>query len=518
MSGKNVSILNLPPGVFRNASQYAAGKRWYNVNLVRWFEDILVPVGGWVKTNTLASGTQPVRKAISWRDLLKDPWFALGAADKLWGAQVLGVAQYVFQDITPSGLGWNPGGGIGYGRAAYGSGGYGVDDTSGVNPDSNALWSLDNFGKVLVGVHSQDGRLVSWDPSAAPGVAAPVANAPLDNQIVITTEEEYVMVMGGKNNPRRVQWASKRTLTEWSPTPTNSAGTFDLRTSGAIVSAVRVNEGILVVTDSDVHMIEYIGPPDYYGRRRISEEGGCIGQNCAVATPRGVIWLGGSNFWLYNGSVSRVPCSVSALVFYQGDISQSHLVHMGINEYAQELWINYPMLGDTKPGQYAFISYANDYYWSYGALERTAWMNPVWQRKPIAVNGLDIYSHEVGSTNDGVSRNGTVFAETGAMEIGDGDEIMKIDRIYPDISEIAAPGLQGPDTQAAVDAVTMTFKLRQAPDGPEHTYGPVSLNNAAGYSTVRMRARQVVMRIDQIKDTLWRVGKLRVRAKPSGKR
>jgi hypothetical protein len=138
-------------------------------------------------------------------------------------------------------------------------------------------------------------------------------------------------------------------------------------------------------------------------------------------------------------------------------------------------------------------------------------MNPCWQTKPVAVEGQKFILHEVGDTDDGASRNGKVYAESGAIEIGDGDVNTKVDRIWPDISALAGE-------PEANDAVTMTFKLRQAPDAPMRTYGPVSLANPQGYSTVRFRARQVVIRIDQIKDRLWAVGKTRLRVKEAGKR
>jgi hypothetical protein len=338
------------------------------VNWVRWLNELLLPIGGWVVNFTFTGASvQPIRNMMSWRDLLKDPWFAAGSSDRLWGVKVDGAAStFSRYDITPVGLANNPGGLVGYGRGAYGSGAYGLDINSSVQPDAHALWSLDNFGKLLVAIHSQDGRLFSWDPVTPSTVAAPVITAPIDNTLVITTEEEYVMVMGGKNHPRRVKWASQRSLTDWTPTEVNTAGGFDLRSNGAIIAAVRVQGGILVLTDTDIHMIEYVGPPNYYGRRRISEEGGILGKNSIVSTPRGAIWVGGSNFWSYDGAVSKVDCPISGKVFFTSDLTQQYLCHMGINEAFQEVWFFYPKTGSTIADQYAVMSYSNEPYWTLG--------------------------------------------------------------------------------------------------------------------------------------------------------
>ena len=39
--------IQIPPGFFRNATQYQAKNRWYDGNLVRFSEGRLRPIGGW---------------------------------------------------------------------------------------------------------------------------------------------------------------------------------------------------------------------------------------------------------------------------------------------------------------------------------------------------------------------------------------------------------------------------------------------------------------------------------------
>ena len=40
--------LKIPAGIYRNGTEYQAMGRWYDSNLVRWFEGTLRPVGGWL--------------------------------------------------------------------------------------------------------------------------------------------------------------------------------------------------------------------------------------------------------------------------------------------------------------------------------------------------------------------------------------------------------------------------------------------------------------------------------------
>jgi len=39
--------LELPPGIYRTGTTYMAVGRWWDGNLVRWYEGALRPVGGW---------------------------------------------------------------------------------------------------------------------------------------------------------------------------------------------------------------------------------------------------------------------------------------------------------------------------------------------------------------------------------------------------------------------------------------------------------------------------------------
>ena len=38
--------LEIPPGLYKNGTEYQAAGRWTDANLVRWFENTLRPIGG----------------------------------------------------------------------------------------------------------------------------------------------------------------------------------------------------------------------------------------------------------------------------------------------------------------------------------------------------------------------------------------------------------------------------------------------------------------------------------------
>jgi hypothetical protein len=519
MSGDNIPILTIPPGVWRNGTQYAAGKRWYDANWVRWLDNQLTPIGGWNKTSRVyGTSADVIRDAFSWRDNNKKPWRVVGSEEHAFTTyERLDSVEPTppVYDITPADLDFTPPPPRGYGRDAYGSYTYGRDLPATV--DAVGQWSFDNYGRQLVAVHSQDGRLFMWDPTTPTTKAAVVANAPINNTLVIVTDERMVMVLGGKGNPRRVKWCSRENLTDWTPTAENTAGGFEIESSGTIVSAVKVQGGVLVLTDSDVHIIEYIGAPNYYSRRRISDETSCFSKNALISVTGGAFWLSEEGFWRYDGVVSPVPSPVDTEVLKNGNLSRQHNVFLGYNGHNREVWCFYPKLGVTgDANRYVFLSLYAEPYWSMGRLRRTAWLNPIWETNPYMYVGNVEYRHEDGVYADEVSRIGSVWATTGEFEIGEGDQVMRVDRIYPD-SLITEDGEE--DVNIVPPGYSLTFKLRQAPLAKRRTVPTVNMDTIPkGYKGTRFRARAISMRVDQTKDAIWIMGKLRLRMKESGAR
>lgn len=504
--------LALNPGLNYDVSQYMAKMSWWDGNLVRWNENnLLEPVGGWQTLYTLTGPAYPIREVFSWTNNSSVPYVAYGSLDK---AIVRKVSDNTEWDITPSDLTSTPSGAVGFGSGSFGIGRFGYDSSnnSGGGADlkfSDGYWTFDNWGENLIGVHSNDGRLLQWLPSTPTTDFAVVSNAPVGNRLCITTDERHVMVMGGLNNPRRVKWCSREDITLWTAAADNSAGGWELDTSGTILAAIKVPQGILVATDIDIHLIEYIGPPDYYSRRLITDETGVVSPKALAPLPNGALFTGTNSFWRFNGGVTKIPCSLSTFVFKQGNLNKPIACFMGINEEKQEVWFFFPASGEVEASRYVNLKYSTDNsWWSKGELIRTAWHNPVWTSKPLAVNNLTVYEHESGWTDNGSERD--VYAETGAFELATGKSNMAVSCVYHD-TVLASDYASGDPLP-----YELTFKLARAPQGPTREYGPVELNVTAGYTTLRFKSRQASMKVTETVAGDWALGLTRLTVKPIG--
>ena len=180
--------LQIPPGVYKNGTDYQSKGRWNFSNLVRWFEGTIRPIGGWRKrTETQLTGS--ARGLINWRDNNNNRRIAIGTHSKLYALS----ESNTLTDITPSSFVVGDADAvlkIGYGYSTYGSYAYGVPrpDIGSYSPATT--WSLDTWGEYLVGCSTKDGRLVEWQLNVANDAVA-ITNAPTSCTGLITTQERF---------------------------------------------------------------------------------------------------------------------------------------------------------------------------------------------------------------------------------------------------------------------------------------------------------------------------------------
>jgi hypothetical protein len=429
--------------------------------------------------------------------------------------------------------GFNPGGATTMPTAGYGSGKYDgtappqkysavgrTSANSGGAPGlttAAATWSFDTFGQTIVAVMTTDGKLWQWDPTSPSAVIRPGidgtptdANTPINNIAVFVTNEDFVLVLGADGQGRKIKWPDIGTTTVWTPTTTNAAGSIQLNTSGRCMAGARVGQQNLVWTDVDVHLVNFIGSPGIYGPIRLSEGCGLIGPNAYGVTDVAYWWSQGG-FFRYNGIVQPMDCEVQDYIFRNTNFTQSAKIYGEVNTRYNEMTWLFPSLNSNENDSYVTYNYKMN-VWSFGLQSafgaRTVWIDRGTFPLPFAVDPAGhIYEHDVGFLADGVSRVGQIFAQSGPAEIGNGEQIIYSNLLLPDLD-------------ADVDSsITLTFRTRFAPMGPETLNGPIALvPNAEGYIPIRVTGRQTAVRLDMVVDADWSMGRARLKVAGGGGR
>jgi hypothetical protein len=488
--------LKIPPGVYRNGTEYQSAGRWYDANLVRWYENTLRPIGGWRKKSTTAL-TGKCRGILTWKTNSGARYIAAGTQSKLYAMD----ENNVIKEITPTGIASGRAdavSGTGYGYNTYGSFAYGV-----ARPDAGAVapattWSLDTWGEYLVACSDTDGKLYEWQLGfATPTLAVAITNAPTGCAALLSTAERFLFALGASSNPRLVKWSDQEDNTTWTAAATNQAGDFELNTVGSLKCGKRVRGINLLFTDVDVHTATYVGLPYVYQFERAGSGCGVISSQAVAAIDSAAIWMSRSGFWIFDGYVKPLPCDVSDYVFTNMNYNQASKVYAVHNSKYGEVWWFYPSSSSNEVDSYVTYNYREG-HWNIGTLGRTAGVDRGVYLNPIMVDADGyIYEHEVGYNYD----SGTVYAESGPYEIGVGENIMSVRQVIPD--------------EMTLGEVQISFKSRMYPTSVETTHGPYS---ASQPTDARFSGRQVKIRYTGAVLDDWRVGVTRVDAIAAGKR
>ena len=488
--------IKLPPGVYRNGTEYQSQGRWYDANLVRWFEGTMRPVGGWVK-ESLIQIDGVCRGLFAWKSNDYVRRAIVGTNTKLYA-----YAGGSYQDITPSGFIEGRVDSVyqlGYGISAYGTGDYGVERPGLGLVLECATWSADNFGEYPVACAPHDGHIYYWDLAASQ--ATTVTDAPTDCRGVVVTPERFLTALGAGGNPRKVQWADQESLTDWTPSATNQAGDFELATSGTIMTSRRMRGQTLIWTDTDIHAMNYIGTPYVYSFERVGAFCGAAGPNSVAALDSSAYWMGTNGFFMYDGVVKPIPCDVQDYVFSDINKVQAAKIYAGANTSFGEIWWFYPSGESTENDRYVVYNYREG-HWTIGDLARTAWTGSGVFEFPLATSPDGyLYDHESGWTADGAPLTSTRFATSGPVEIGNGDNVIVAQQLLPD--------------EKTQGQATISFITKFTPQGTPVTYGPYTLTP---YTPVRFTGRQIEMTVNGASDADWRVGIIRVDGVPGGRR
>lgn len=505
--------LALPRGMSANGTMYQNAGMWYDGDRVRWHNGLLTPIGGWEVFNTTAGPLDQV---------LADPTTAKSRALKGWklndgsNVYVVGANTGLFAfnratptvyDITPDDFISQPAGPLvydGYGMWFYGTGAYGTRRPYEEQSSTIFNWCLRNWGQnLLAAQRGKPSKLYEWDATLL-NKAVAVANAPEDFDCFHVTPQRIVVTAGAATEPRLVQWSTSENNTEWAPTIQNQAGFQILSGAGRFVEIVGFRDQTLLISETDVHSMRYLGPPYVHGFDQIGQDCGCSTGAAVVATDDFVVWPGSGDFFVYDGSIRRLHCPV--MDRFRRNISEVNYGKMVgfVNAEWSEVWWLY-QAGDDDIDSYIVWDFKDD-HWYTGTTTRTVGGVLPLLNGPVMM-GADgyLYKHELQGVVPGESAS-EVYVESGPIEIKGGNATQYFDYIQPDFID------QG--------SVNVTIFGRDRPTAPEVAFGPYNITYPANTSQpvpCRARGHTIRVRIEGASST-WELGNLRINMLNTGGR
>ena len=341
-------------------------------------------------------------------------------------------------------------------------------------------------------------------------------------QLLVSQNDKHLLAFGatpyggGNFDPMLIRWASQDEPFQWVPAATNSSGFFRVSRGSRIVRAIPSRQEILVYTDTTLYSMQFTGTTDVFALQEMAD-------NISVMSPRGfasannvTYWMGFDKFYFYSGRVETLPCTLRNYVFEDFNYEQQNQVVSGTNEGWNEVWWFYPSANSTVNDRYIIFNYLEK-IWYYGQIERSAWLDSPLRTYPQAVGGVNLYNHEKGVNDDALPM--TSYIITSDFDVGDGENLLLIRRILPDINFSGST--------AAAPKVMLTMRPRNFPGAnysgtnqPEVTLSTtVPVEQYTEQVFIRARARQMGFKIESTElGVQWQLGAPRLDGRADGKR
>jgi len=433
--------------------------------------------------------------------------------------------------------------GSGFGVGGYGTGGFGLGTTQPSVPGTAITatdWSLDNFGENLI-ANPTGGAIYYWSPSGALQNAQIVGGqAPLVNDGCFVAMPQRQVVAWGSSftlqpDPLLIRWSDVGDSSVWIGTATNQAGSYRIPQGSKIVTCLQGPQQGLIWTDLDLWSMQYIGAPLVYGFNKIGSNCGAISRKCVGQLGNVIYWMSQKQFFVNAGDGPKpLPCPVWDVIFQNlksgndgNGIPYTQHIRCAPNSQFNEIMWFYPSANGNGEND-SYVKYNTVLnQWDFGSLGRSAWIDQSVLGPPIGA-GTDnyLYQHEIG--NDAAVGNTTTAMassmQTGFFSIAEGDQIMFVDQIWPDMKWGTYSGNQNATVYVTLywtnypgDATVTTGSYSGFPSNSVFS-ATFPMTQATEYISCRIRARLIAVNISsQDVGTFWRLGGIRYRAAPDGK-
>jgi hypothetical protein len=234
--------------------------------------------------------------------------------------------------------------------------------------------------------------------------------------------------------------------------------------------------------------------------------------------------MGVEAFYVFDGTVKKVPCTVQEYVFRNINLVQAQKFHVGVNSQFNEVTWWYCSAGVNYIDRFVTYNYLEN-TWHIGSMPRTAWVDVGTYTKPLGcqyfptsdaptistVYGLTagrslVYNQESGfnAVNDPL----VSYLQAGYFDIGDGDQVMFMKRFIPDFKN-----------QVGDIEVQLFLRLYPQATATSSSLDPYVIAPDTQKVDTRARGRQMSMRItSDAVNGRWRFGTWRVDIQADGMR
>ena len=454
--------------------------------------------------------------------------------------------------------------GYGFGISTYGGvvtggadTGWGIAVAASTQTLEPGLWSLDTFGNVLIATIA-NGRTYTWNSNDAAKFTTRASvnttnflttlNPVASRLSLVSPTTQHLIHFGtcttyndaSTQDDMFIRFSNNEEINSYDVKATNTAGTFRLQDGTKIMGALTAKETILVWTDSSLYTMKFVGAPFTFGFEQVGTNCGLIGKNSAVEIDGVAYWMSNNGFFMFDGTVKSLPCSVEDYVYDDIDTTKGQQINAGLNNLFTEVTWWYPTTGSDFNNRYVSYNYgetmklpAGNWYTGTNANSiRTSWTDTLVYPRPyatkynesaagtfpavIGVTGLGqtvYFEHETGT--DQINPDGSTTALTSfiqsfefSLQKDQTEYFLAMRRFLPNFK-----------TLTGNNNITLAVTDFPATDATATALSPFVVTSSTNFVDTRARGRYASIKLQNTAaGETWRFGTFQVDLQPDGRR
>ena len=423
------------------------------------------------------------------------------------------------------------------------------------------LWSLDNFGQVLIATIA-NGKTFTWNAGAATPLTtrastttsgfATGSNPTASRVTLVSPTTRHLIHLGTETtigdtttqDDMFIRFSDQEDINDYAATAINTAGDFRLQDGTKIIGAIKAKEVILIWTDNALYTMKFVGAPFTFGFEQVGTNCGLIGKNAVVEIDGAAFWLSNNGFFMFDGTVKSLPCTVEDFVFNNFNTTKGQQVAAGLNNLFTEVTWYYPSNNSDFNDKYVVLNYGEK-CWYTGTEARTSWMDATIYPRPYAtkydssgigtfpevigerdLGGTKYFEHEIGTdqvNEDGSTTTVSSFIKSYDIDLEQrqrnaqgrasgpkvsGEVFLAMRRFVPDFKTLAGNA-----------KVSLAIKRYPQQSDSTTTLSPFTIDSSTTKKDTRARGRFVNVKIENDSNgEEWRFGTLRLDLQPDGRR
>lgn len=279
-----------------------------------------------------------------------------------------------------------------------------------------AFWTFDQWGDWILATNNVDAVQLYKESVGNFADLGHDLGGTLTAEVVLTTKV-YAILFGTDSEGREVRWSDEDDVNTYASTLSNAAGSLFIRgIQTPIKAAMRFQQGAVFYGINSAHMLQWTGPPYYFGEFVLPGNAGVVGKHAVISVRNVHYGIGLQSLWMMQPGQQPEPIGkpqIHKYVYDDLDFDNMEKCVVWYDQQQELIVFSYPSLedGEGEPTRSVALSLQSGAWSPLDFAPTSAAFSPVFQYTSAADYLGGVYWHGVPGAGGGLPFDTQAYIE-----------------------------------------------------------------------------------------------------------